>query len=253
MAYLDGAVQDFHESGEERIDEMALLDNLNLLLVTGHESAAITISWLISELLQHPKVLERVQEEVDALPEVVTDASALPPTPHLDMAILETFRLHPPIPVATRSSVETFTLGGYTVPEGTTILPCIFLAHRDPELWEDSEAFRPERFVDGKSYPNLFFPFGGGSHRCPGSDMGIMQVKFITAAILKRFTVSYRGTRPPRSKYFVATVIPGNKMPISVEARPATSRETGSLDRSDSISCPMHAETDQPATCPHES
>lgn len=36
-----------------------------------------------------------------------------------------------------------------------------FSTHRNPKYWEDSEAFVPERFLDGKAASNpAFSPFG---------------------------------------------------------------------------------------------
>ncbi|HEY1586485.1 MAG TPA: cytochrome P450, partial [Polyangia bacterium] len=42
------------------------------------------------------------------------------------------------------------TFGGYTLPAGTRIAPCIYLTQRDARIWPEPDRFRPERFLEGK-------------------------------------------------------------------------------------------------------
>ena len=61
------------------------------------------------------------------------------------------------------------TVGGYTLPNDTVIIPDIYSIHMTPDLWEDPEEFRPERFIDadGKiSKPPHFIPFSIGKVVC---------------------------------------------------------------------------------------
>lgn len=56
------------------------------------------------------------------------------------------------------------TLGGYYIPKGTHIVPNLWGVHMDPKLWNDPEAFNPDRFlVDDKVVkPPYFMPFSVG-------------------------------------------------------------------------------------------
>src|SRR5213078_407688 len=47
-----------------------------------------------------------------------------------------------------RLALEPWGVGGYTIPPGTYVGSCLYLAHRRPELWADRSAVKPERFVD---------------------------------------------------------------------------------------------------------
>jgi len=219
-SYLDAVVAQLREE-PDRWTRDEILDNLNLLIITGHESAAVTTSWLLWELLQRPDILEKVQDEVDRRSAPTARGDQGEGTPVLDAAIMETLRLHPPVPVATRSVVEPFRVGGYLLPQGTTVLACMYLTHASAQLWETPQAFKPERFLEGKPAAKVYFPFGGGRHRCPGADMGFQQVKCIATSILRKFELTYAGRRPPRAKYVIAAVLPDNGVPVTIRRRDA--------------------------------
>lgn len=57
------------------------------------------------------------------------------------------------------------SLRGYKIPQGTQIVPLLHAVHMDPTLWDEPEAFKPERFLsaEGKiERPEFFIPFGVG-------------------------------------------------------------------------------------------
>jgi cytochrome P450 len=198
---------------------------------------------LIWELLQHPDMLETVRLDIDSLPEKITVAADLENTPYLDAAILDTLRLHPTVPVATRSVSEAFAVGKYSVPRGMSLLPCIYLVHRDPLIWENPDTFRPERLIDQRPPSTHYFPFGGGLHHCPGSDMGFLQIKSVALTILRRREFIYAGKRPPRSRYVVAVIRPDNGVPVIAKKRDIISRPSDGQQRHQTHSqprCPVH-------------
>lgn len=62
-------------------------------------------------------------------------------------------------------SSSDVTLNGYHIPTGARIIPLQHFVHNDPNLWDEPEAFKPERFinVEGKvKKPDCFLPFGVG-------------------------------------------------------------------------------------------
>jgi cytochrome P450 len=76
-------------------------------------------------------------------------------------------------------------LGGYTLPPGTHVTPCVYLAHRRPELWPDPAAFRPERFLGARTPPG-WLPFGGGIRRCAGAAFATMELHEVLRAVVAR-------------------------------------------------------------------
>ena len=69
-----------------------------------------------------------------------------------------------PLPFSHESN-QTSTLAGYTIPAKTIVTYNTYAIHMDPELWEDPEEFRSERFMDKEGNvvkPEAFVPFGMG-------------------------------------------------------------------------------------------
>jgi cytochrome P450 family 135 len=162
-----------HEDGSEMGDR-ELRDELMTLLVAGHETTATALAWAVERLVQHPDKLRRLREEVAAGGE----------DDYMDAVIKETLRLRPVLPVVARLLKEPMELGGYNLPAGTTLSPCIHLIHRRPEIYPEPRAFRPERFLEQPAGTYTWLPFGGGVRRCLGASFAIFEMKRVLAAIV---------------------------------------------------------------------
>lgn len=66
--------------------------------------------------------------------------------PYLEAIILETLRLYSPAYMVGRCARVDTTLGPYRLPAGTTVLVSPYVMHRDVTVWDEPEAFRPERW-----------------------------------------------------------------------------------------------------------
>lgn len=64
---------------------------------------------------------------------------------YLEMAINESMRLLPTAPRLERVCKKTTELKGVTIPKETVIVIPAYVLHRDPQLWESPEEFKPER------------------------------------------------------------------------------------------------------------
>ena len=73
--------------------------------------------------------------------------------------------------------------------------PCLYLAHRRPELWPDPTAFRPERFLDGAPAPYAWLPFGGGVRRCAGAAFATMELHEVLRAVVAPLRPAARPAR----------------------------------------------------------
>ncbi|RDX66635.1 Licodione synthase, partial [Mucuna pruriens] len=105
------------------------------------DTTAITVEWAIAELLNHPKVFKKAQEEVDKVignKRLVCEADS-PNLPYIHAIIKEIMRLHPPLPMIMRKGIEDCMVNGNMIPKGS-----IGPKHLDPL------DFRPERFLEGK-------------------------------------------------------------------------------------------------------
>ncbi|KAL0325484.1 UNVERIFIED_CONTAM: cytochrome [Sesamum radiatum] len=148
------------------------------MFTAGTHTTALTMEWAMSLLLNHPNELGKVKEEIDSIvaPGKLLDDSDLQKLPYLRCIINETLRLYPvgPLLVPHLSSKDC-SVGGFHIPAGTTLLVNAWAIQRDPKLWEEPEAFKPERFKGFEGgYDGLkFLPFGIGRRACPGSGMAM--------------------------------------------------------------------------------
>jgi cytochrome P450 len=152
--------------------EDELRDQVVTLLAAGHETTAGSLAWALERLARHPQVAARLREGDRA---------------YLDATVKEVLRIRPVLTITPRKVVEPFETGGWTLPPGVHVTPCLYLAHRRPELWPDPTAFRPERFLDGAPAPYSWLPFGGGVRRCVGAAFATMELHEVLRAVARRF------------------------------------------------------------------
>ena len=148
-----------------------LRDQLVTLLAAGHETTAGSLAWALERLARHPEILARMRAQDDD---------------YLDAVVKEVLRSRPVLAIAPRQVVSPFTVGGWTLPPGVHVTPCLYLTHRRPELWGDPTAFRPERFLDGAPPPYAFVPFGGGTRRCLGAAFATLEMREVLRAVASR-------------------------------------------------------------------
>jgi len=186
------------ELGRPLSDEQ-LRDELVTLLVAGHETTATALCWTVSEVLAHAEARGRLCAE---LAEVLGSGSLyyehLDRLPYLDATVSEGLRLHPALGHVGRKLTVPMTIGGYALPAGVMVVPCIYLAQRDPAMYPEPEHFRPERFLGTRPGPHAYLPFGGGARRCIGMAFAQHEMKIVLAAILRRTELVPRPGPPPR-------------------------------------------------------
>lgn len=158
------------------LTDAELRDELMTLLLAGHETTATALTWTLERVTRHPDVLARLEAEAGT-----EGADA-----YLDAVIKETLRLRPVVPAVVRKLQAPLTFGGWDLPAGVNIAPNIWLIHRDPALYPEPEAFRPERFLDRTPGTYEWLPFGGGIRRCLGASFALYEMRVVLSTILAR-------------------------------------------------------------------
>ncbi len=157
-----------------------LRDQVVTLLAAGHETTATALAWALERLARHPAELAALRAGDDE---------------RLDAAVKEVLRVRPVLSIASRKVREPWELGRHTLPGGTYVGACLYLAHRRADVWPDPTAFRPARFVDGgAAEPFAWVPFGGGVRRCLGASFAALEMREVLRAVAARFTL--RPDRP---------------------------------------------------------
>ena len=156
------------------------------------------MAWILAELAARPEEVEKIREEVES---VVGEGPILPEHMerfvYLDSVIKEAMRLRPiAVHLAARRLSEPAEIGGYELPARTIVANAVWLLHRRPELYNDAEAFRPQRFLGLKPNPFVWTPFGGGVRRCIGMAFALYEMKIVLATVLRRRRLKLAGAKP---------------------------------------------------------
>jgi cytochrome P450 len=108
--------------------------------------------------------------------------------PFLRQIIEETLRLYPPAALVSRTAMATDMLCERHIQKGDTVIIPIYALHRHQLLWQDPDAFTPERFADLKKLERYaYLPFGDGPLICIGSNFAMNEAIIILASLLKSF------------------------------------------------------------------
>jgi cytochrome P450 len=102
---------------------------------------------------------------------------------------------------------KTAVVNGYEIAANTEVVFAPFAVHRNPALWEDPLAFRPDRFRD-QPQPFTFMPFGVGERTCMGRSYARMCVRVMLTVLLSEFDLSIDTSRPLVYKSGPLVIVP---------------------------------------------
>lgn len=182
------------ESEPEFYTDDLIKSVLQVLFIAGTETTSMTIQWAMRLLLANPEAFHKLRAEVDSKVgnERLLSESDFTNLPYLQCVINETLRLYPPVPLLLpHYSLEDCTIGGYDVPKHTILMVNAWAIHRDPEVWDEPEKFKPERFEGMKGekegFNYKFVPFGMGRRACPGAAMGLRTASLVLGSLIQWF------------------------------------------------------------------
>ncbi|NHN28268.1 cytochrome P450 [Paenibacillus agricola] len=187
---LLGLLMDTKDAQGQGIPSDEMRNQMMTMLLAGHETTANLLTWIWFSLAENPEVEAKFHQELDHMD--LTTGSAMEnyrKLSYTSLIIQEALRLYPPAWVILRESEREVSLLGETFPPQSTFLISPYALHRNKHVFKDPDVFRPERFADGISkWPRFaYFPFGGGSRSCIGSNFAMMEATLILAVIGKQF------------------------------------------------------------------
>jgi len=170
------------EAGEPLPDQ-DIRDELLTLLTAGHETTAAVLAWALHYLARDEAAWERLAAGEPGFAEAV---------------VQETLRIRPAVPLVVRLLKAPLTVAGHDLPAGAVVAPSSVLIQRDPRLYPEPHAFRPDRFVGTKPGTYTSIPFGGGVRRCIGGAFAQFEASVVLTEIAKRRTLQPYRRRPER-------------------------------------------------------
>lgn len=206
-----------YEDGAAMSDTQ-IKDELRTMVVAGHETTALALSWAVDAVHRHPEVLARLRDEIDALgPD--PNPESLARCRYLDAVIKETLRRYPILTESMRQLNAPLRWGDHDLPAGVAVAASIILAHQNPDHFPAPERFDPDRFV-GKNYPPpVYLPFGGGHRRCVGAAFAHFEMKIVLGRLLADYDVALQAPSAPRPHRRNITMAPHDGVPVRLTRR----------------------------------
>ncbi|RAK63398.1 cytochrome P450 [Phenylobacterium kunshanense] len=167
-----------HHPATRNMEPREYFGNIVLLTVGGNDTTRNTISGSILALNQNPDQYQKLRENPDLIPSMVS----------------ETIRWQTPLAHMRRTAVEDIEFQGKKIKAGDKVVMWYVSGNRDDEVIEN-----PNAYIIDRERPRQHISFGFGIHRCVGNRLAELQLTIIWEEILKRFpTVEVVG-QPRRS------------------------------------------------------
>ena len=199
-------------------------DEVITIFMAGHETTAVTMTWVWYLLSQHPAEEATLHEELDAVLRGRTPAlDDLANLHYTRMIIEEAMRVYPPAPgMSIRQAREADEICGFKVTPGLQILISPWILHRHRRLWDEPERFDPTRFSKQASDQRprfAYLPFGGGPRVCIGATLAMTEATLILAVLAQKFRLRLKQPQEVTLQTRI-TLRPKNKLMTILERRP---------------------------------
>ncbi|KAI4328921.1 hypothetical protein L6164_021236 [Bauhinia variegata] len=186
------------EDGKEHMDDKEIKALMQDMIAAATDTSAVTNEWAMAEVIKHPRVLQKIQEELDLVvgPNRMVAESDLAHLNYLRCVVRETFRMHPAGPfLIPHESLRDTTINGYHIPAKTRVFINTHGLGRNTKIWDNVEEFRPERhwLADGSrveishGVDFKILPFSAGKRKCPGAPLGVTLVLMALARLFHCF------------------------------------------------------------------
>jgi cytochrome P450 len=197
------------------------VDNAATFYLAGHETTANAVTWTLFLLSEQPALQEEVAAEARAALMPGADCDLPDRLPLLRRILEESMRLYPPVPRLDREAAGPDEIDGHDIAPGTIVSVWPWLLHRHKSLWDDPDAFDPDRFLpDAKAARHRFqyLPFGGGPRLCVGMRFAMAEALTILAHWLAGWRFAPFPGREVRVSGLV-TLRPLGGLPLRLEPR----------------------------------
>nr|XP_028572966.1 cytochrome P450 2B4-like [Podarcis muralis] len=182
------------QSSAQNICVEDLVTTAFVLFVAGMETSSSSILYGLLLLAKFPHIQAKVHQEID---EVVGVNRAPGVEDRVKMNYTNAFT-HEMLRYQLGSSeafprltTQDVDFKGYTIPQGTIIVPLFISVHFDPACWETPEKFDPGHFLDAEGEfrkNDAYMAFSAGKRACPGEGLAKMELFLFIATLLQNFT-----------------------------------------------------------------
>jgi len=187
---LDMLLETRYDDGSSMSEEQ-LIDEILIIFTAGHETTANALTFTFQLLSKHPKWQDKIHEESINLGGNDANLMTRVSKSTLCQQVLEeSMRLYPPAYFIDRVNVEADSFNGMAFEPGCNLLFSIYEIHRHPDLWDQPEVFKPQRFKDSaRPFSAQYFPFGAGPRKCIGNNFAMFEMIIAVTELVKNYKI----------------------------------------------------------------
>ncbi|XP_071823155.1 cytochrome P450 3A24-like [Apostichopus japonicus] len=172
-----------------------IMANAFVFFLAGYETVLSALCFTAYLLATIPEKQDQLFEEVKKFAPSREELTyeVLSQMEYLDCFVRESLRMYPPAAGLERYNDKgDIVIKDLLIPEGFRVYVPVYAIHHDPEIWDNPEEFRPERFNKenrSKIHPVSWLPFGDGPRSCIGMRLAMMEMKFAVVRLLQEFKI----------------------------------------------------------------
>ena len=195
-----------------------VLDHIRTFIVAGHETSATSLSWALYHLHKNSYIKNRLCEELAIFKNLSKDnyLEQVLNNQFIDLIVQETLRIQSPVPFITRKIINrNFHLGDQQLKIDDELGVCITLLHKQDEIWTNPFEFKPDRFLEKKYSAYEYAPFGGGTRKCIGSELALLELKILIGFFIRYYQAELAITNIPKAEVLQITIGPSKPILLS--------------------------------------
>lgn len=227
-AFLDLLLDKINASGELKLSDEEIREEVDTFMFEGHDTTAMALSWTLFLLGHYPEVQMKLQEEVDRVwaEQMLSldsdlELDQLKKLKYLDCVIKEALRLCPSVPFIGRKTTSDLKLGEYSIPPGCVVFVLIYQLHRNNIIYPNPEKFDPDRFLPESTlgrHPYAYVPFSAGPRNCIGQKFAMAEMKTILLNLMRNF--HFESVTPLDKARFQMEMVLRPKCPLNIRIKP---------------------------------
>ncbi|KAL8725726.1 MAG: hypothetical protein Q9166_007176 [cf. Caloplaca sp. 2 TL-2023] len=202
-------------------------------LFASQDATSSASTWLFQLMADRPEILDRVREENLAVrngdKHQRFSMDILEKMPYTRAVIKETLRYRPPVIMVPYIAKKSFPVTeNYTAPKGSMVIPSVWPALHDPEVYPAPDTFDPERWISGdagKAVKN-WLVFGTGPHYCLGQTYAQLNLMAMIGKASMKLDWKHHVTPRSEDIKVFATIFPMDDCPLiqSLSSHPSPTR-----------------------------
>jgi cytochrome P450 len=175
-----------------------LRDQAATMILAGHATTAVALSWSLYLLALAPQIQDRVADEATQAAVGADGTPALDQLAYTRAMVDEAMRLYPPAYVIVRTAREPDEVAGLPVRPGDLVVISPWVLHRHRRRWTNPDAFEPERFFPGGPGVDryAYLPFGVGPRICIGAHFALTEATLVLSRLLQSFRIEPASSAP---------------------------------------------------------